>query len=113
MQQGFTELSDSQWQILEKILGETRKRKHSLRVIFNAILWINRTGAQWRMLDSKYPPWSTVYYYFKKWESEGFWEFALDVLTEGRRKTLNIGLTQKLRYDYLTELSYIHQGVDV
>ncbi len=89
MQEGFTELSDSQWQILEKILDSPRKRKHSLRIIFNAILWINRTGAQWRMLDSKYPPWSTVYYYFKKWVKEGLWEQALDFLTEDRRKTLN------------------------
>ena len=40
-----------------------RNRKHSLRVIINAIFFVNNTGTQWRNLDSKYPPWETVFYY--------------------------------------------------
>ena len=89
MQQGFTELSDSQWQKCSNLLNSPRKRKHSLREIFNAILWINRSGAQWRLLDSKYPKWQIVYYYFQKWTREGFLEQFLDSLIEMQRKAEN------------------------
>lgn len=71
MQTKFTELTDSQWQCIEKILEKEqgkRKRRHDLRRIMNAIFWITRTGVQWRNLDSKYPCWSIVYYYFNKWK---------------------------------------------
>ena len=70
MQTKFTELTDSQWQYIEKTLEKEqgkRKRQHDLREIFNAIIWMTRTGVQWRNLDSKYPGWHIVYYYFSKW----------------------------------------------
>lgn len=57
MNANFSKFSDSQWQVIEKIIDAPRKRKHSLRTILNAIFWINNTGVQWRNLDSKYPPW--------------------------------------------------------
>jgi transposase len=44
---------------------------HDLRVIMNAILWIVRTGTQWRNLDSKYPKWPSVYYHFYRWSRNG------------------------------------------
>jgi putative transposase len=68
MQTQFCELTDSQWAKIAKFLPTARKRKHDLRMIMNAILWIVRTGAQWRNLDSKYPAWQSVYYYFRQWK---------------------------------------------
>ena len=62
MQVSFSEFTDSQWQFIDKIIDDQRKRKHNLRVIVNAIFSINNTGSQWRNLDSKYPPWQTVFY---------------------------------------------------
>lgn len=62
MKKKFQEFTDSQWQVIEKILNDQRKRKHSLRTIINAIFFINNTGIQWRNLDSKYPPWETIFY---------------------------------------------------
>lgn len=85
----FHELTDSQWQIIEKILDDQRKRWHSLRTICNAILWINRTGAQWRELDKladTYPPWQTVYYHFRQFKLRGVWEELLDNLVVKERK---------------------------
>jgi putative transposase len=61
MKNKFQEFTDSQWQVIEKILNDQRKRKHSLRTIINAIFFINNTGVQWRNLDSKYPPWETIF----------------------------------------------------
>lgn len=80
MKHGFSEFTDSQWQYIEKILADTRKRKHSLRTILNAIFFINNTGVQWRNLDSKYPPYQTVFYHFSRLKRGGVWEQILDYL---------------------------------
>ena len=67
----MNELTDSQWQVIEKIIDD--QRWHPLRTMVNAILSINRTGAQWRELDSKYPPWQSVYYHFRQFKLRGIW----------------------------------------
>jgi transposase len=41
----FEEITDSQWEVMKDILNCQRKRKHDLRTIFNALLWLDRTGA--------------------------------------------------------------------
>ncbi len=46
MQTQFTELSDSQWEVLKDILPQQRKRKYDLRQITNAILYPHRVGSQ-------------------------------------------------------------------
>ena len=86
MKDKFHEFTDSQWQILEEIIGDTRKRKHSLRIILNAIFWINNTGCQWRNLDSKYPVWQTVFYHFTKFKERGIWEQIQDSLVVSERE---------------------------
>lgn len=63
-----TNLTDKQWQVIEKIINpQVRKRKHSLRNIMNAILYLLKTGCQWRMIPKDFAPWESVYYYFSKW----------------------------------------------
>ena len=47
---------------------------------------INNTGSQWRNLDSKYPPWQTVFYYFTQLKKNGAWENILDSLVISERK---------------------------
>jgi transposase len=86
MQTCYQELTDSQWEIIEKIIASKRKRWHSLRTICDAILWIVYTGSQWRNLESKFPPWQSVYYYFRKWQQAGVWEQILDALVVKERK---------------------------
>lgn len=44
------------------------------------------TGVQWRSLDSKYPPWQSVYYYFNKWAKTGIFEQILDELVVKERQ---------------------------
>ena len=81
MSQYSTNLTDKQWQVIEKIINpQERQRKHPLREIMNAILYINRTGCQWRMLPSNFAPWQTVYYYFRKWKLEGVIEDIMDTI---------------------------------
>jgi putative transposase len=71
MRTQFNEMTDFQWQVMQENLPAQlfdRKRQHDLRVIINAILWILNVGGQWRNLDSKYPPWQSVYYYYRKFK---------------------------------------------
>lgn len=69
-----TDLSETQWQFIKKTLQlDERKRKYSLRSIWNAVLYLVKTGCQWRMLPANFAKWQRVYYYYKKW-------FVLDCL---------------------------------
>jgi transposase len=51
-----------------------RPRRHSLRTIVNAILYLPRAGCAWRLLPLDWPPWRTVCHYFRKWRLDGTWE---------------------------------------
>lgn len=82
--QRFTKLTDSQWQVIKDFLGTGRKRKHCLRGIIDAIFKLNRTGCQWRNLESPFP-WQTVYYYFRKWKFTGSWAAMLAQLVKDER----------------------------
>ncbi len=70
----YVRLTDDQWEVIKEFLPIKRKRQHDLRDVFDAILWITRTGAQWRNLDTSFPPWSAVYYYFYRWSRRGVLE---------------------------------------
>lgn len=80
-----TDLTDSAWQVIEQILADKRKRKYSLRAILNALLYLTKTGCQWRLLPNDLPPWPLCYYYFWKWRNNGRWEKLNKALVERRR----------------------------
>ena len=75
-----TDLSETQWQFIKKTLQlDDRKRKHSLRCIWNAVYYLVKTGCQWRMLPTNYAKWQLVYYYYKKWgDNERNYELLID-----------------------------------
>ncbi len=66
MQTYQSDLSDSQWEVVEKLLDCQRKRKYDLRQILNGILSLLDNGVKWRNLPKEYPRWQSVYYYFRK-----------------------------------------------
>lgn len=77
----FSELTDSQWQVIEPMVeSKHRRRKNSLRAVLNAILKVACCGLQWRSLDDKYPPWQSVFYYFRKWQRTGVFKRILGFL---------------------------------
>ena len=85
-----TDLRETQWQFIQKTLElGTRKRKHSLRLIWNAINYLVKSGCQWRMLPSNFPKWQLVYYYYSKWSYLEQFDLLLSKLTE--RVRLNKG----------------------
>lgn len=71
-------LTDAQWQVIENKLPEhmlSRRRKWSLRQIFDAILYVLKNGCVRADIPSEYPPTGTVYYYFKTWRNNGLLEY--------------------------------------
>lgn len=67
-------LSDGAWKVIKPLLPSPqvrRPRELSLRQIINAILYVLKTGCQWRQLPRNFPPWSTVYYDFRRWRRDG------------------------------------------
>ena len=68
MRSSFQRLTDTQWELIKPFLNWDRKRVLNLREVFDAILYVTRTGLQWRNLsETNFPQWSAVYYYFRKW----------------------------------------------
>ena len=84
-----TDLNDTQWRIIVPLLPPPaptgRPRKHSWREIVNAIFYITSSGCAWRLLPHEFPPWKTVYTYFRKWRLDGSWERWNGVLREAVR----------------------------
>jgi putative transposase len=61
-------LSDSLWdEVKQDFETKKRKRKHSLQVTLSAVIYLLRTGCQWRMLPVQYGNWESIYYYYRKW----------------------------------------------
>ena len=72
-----TDLKYIEWQQIEQSFAPCklgRPRKWEMWLIINAILYVTRTGCQWRMLPKDLPPWQTVYGYFWRWTRTGKWE---------------------------------------
>jgi putative transposase len=67
---------------LAQAAGPGRKRSVNLREVVNAIFYRTHTGCQWRMLPKEFPDWRHVWYYYKKWTSDGTWQR----LNEGLRR---------------------------
>jgi putative transposase len=80
-----SDLTDAQWAHLSPLLpppGRGRPRQHEVRVLINAILYVLRTGCQWRLLPHDFPPWSTVYHHFRKWRDDDTWEPVMQALRQ-------------------------------
>lgn len=76
-------ITDNQWQFIKKTLNfKERKRKYDLRSVWNAIMYLVKTGCQWRMLPKDFPKWQLVYYYYSKWANAEDFDLLLSKLRE-------------------------------
>ena len=84
-----TDLTDAEWKHIEPFVAAPkcrgRQRIHSPREILNAVFYILRSGCPWRLLPREYPPWKSVYHYFRQWRINGTFE------------QLNAALRERLR----------------
>jgi transposase len=76
-------VTDAQWELIAPMVAVRlggRPPIHSRRRIVDAILYVNRTGCSWRQLPHDFPPWDTVYWYFKTWNEAGVTDRIHDAL---------------------------------
>jgi putative transposase len=104
-----SDITDSQWTLIEPHLppepGGGRPRKTDVRDVVDAVLYILRTGCQWRYLPIDFPPKSTVWRYFDQWRRDGTLDRVHDLL---RRKVR----TMEKPYHPRTSASVDSQSVD-
>ncbi len=95
------ELTDAQWKLIEplipeneRLIGGRRGRPwRSAREVLNGILWILRTGAPWKDLPSRYPPYQSCHRRFQRWVRAGVMERILQALARDlkERGKLDLG----------------------
>jgi putative transposase len=73
-----TDLSDAEWRCVDPHLpgpkGRGRPKIHGSRAILDAVFYVLKSGCPWRLLPKDFPPWKSVYDWFRKWRIDGTWE---------------------------------------
>src|ERR687893_2922201 len=104
-----SDLTDEQWALIEPNLPAAphggRPRKTDMRDVVDAILYILRTGCQWRYLPGDLPPKSTVWRYFDGWRRDG----TLDTIHDRLRRQVRAA---EKPYHPRTTASVDSQSVD-
>jgi putative transposase len=79
-----SDLRDDEYARIEPLLPGPaacgRPRKHAWRALLDGVFYLVRTGCQWRALPKEFPPWQTVYHYWRAWRLDGTWERLHTVL---------------------------------
>src|SRR5262245_18379754 len=88
-----TDVTDAQWDILPPLLpketwtpGSRGRPPCPLRREGNGMLYVNKTGCQWRMRPKDFGPWETVYGYLRRWRRAGVWERVMTDLHQVVRR---------------------------
>jgi putative transposase len=87
-----TDLSDNEWGYIKPYLpvptGRGRPKIHGSRAILDAVFYVLKTGCPWRLLPKDFPPWKSVYDWFRKWRIDGTFERLNAALRELLRARL-------------------------
>jgi putative transposase len=79
-----SDMTDREWEYIKDMIPAAktggRKRVTDMRQTLNAIFYLTRAGCAWRYLPLEYPPWQTVYGYFRKWRLDKTWQHIHDRL---------------------------------
>jgi putative transposase len=77
------DLNDGQARVLEPLIPQPARRgrkRTPWRTVLNAICYVLRSGGAWRLLPKNYPPWQTVYGWYRRWQQGGVWQKIHDTL---------------------------------
>ena len=114
-----SDLTDEQWELIKKHFDKGnhgKSRKHKQIDLVNAVFYIIKTGCQWRFLPKEYPPWKTVYSFYKRAKDKEIWNKMTQDLVEKSR--LNMGRNAKPTYSIIdsqsikTTSNAIERGID-
>ena len=79
-----SDLTDAQWELVEPHIPPEkwggRTRAVPMREVVNGILYLSRTGCQWRAIPHDLPNWNTVRHYYDRFRDDGTWERVHDLL---------------------------------
>ena len=95
------DLTDEQWAVLEPLIPEPLRRADGrgrpwkpARDVLNGILWILRTGAPWKDMPDRYPPYQTCHRRFQQWDREGVMDRILVTLAEDLKERGDLDLSE-------------------
>ena len=81
-----SDLSDAEWAMIEPRLPHRhrlgRPPKTEMRCVVNALLYMVRTGCQWRQPPREFPPYTTVQHYFYGWRESRCWSKSMSLPVE-------------------------------
>ncbi len=100
-----SDVTAGQWKLIQPSIPPPkwggRPRAHDMRAVVNAMLYVVRTGCSWRQMPHDFPPWETVYRYFRHFQRDGTWEHMHDRLRvqvrrkAGRKPTPSAGIIDR------------------
>ena len=95
------DLTDEQWAVVSPFIPEAPRREDGKgrprvdsRIILDGILWIMRTGAPWKDLPERYPPYQTCHRRFQEWVKAGVFEDILKALVKDMKERGDLDLTE-------------------
>jgi transposase len=95
------DLTEAQWAMVERLIQKPRRRKDGRgrpwrepREVLGGILWVLRTGAPWKDLPQRYPPYQTCHRRFQHWCRNGTLKRILNALAEDLYERGGIDLTE-------------------
>src|SRR4051812_35164733 len=80
-----TDLTDAQFALIQPFLPQPKKMGRpmaDLHAVVNGILYLVRSGCQWRLLPHDFPPWSTVHTWYRRWRRDGTWDQMHEALRQ-------------------------------
>jgi putative transposase len=79
-----SDVTDEQWMVVELLIPAAKHggapRTVDMRLIFNTILYVNKSGCQWAMIPKDLAKRSTTFDYFSAWKKDGTWQKIMDAL---------------------------------
>lgn len=94
------DLTDKQWDVLKPLFEPKRRSDgrgrpwRDARDVLNGVLWVLRTGAPWKDLPDRYPPYQTCHRRFQQWRRTGVLRDVLERLAEDLRRRGKLDLTE-------------------
>ena len=95
------DLTDEQWAVLEPLIPDPLRRADGrgrpwkpARDVLNGILWILRTGAPWKDMPDRYPPYQTCHRRFQQWDREGVMDRILVALAADLKERGDLDLSE-------------------
>lgn len=99
----LTDLTDSQWELIKGHFAGMRTYKWPKRELVNAVLYFEKAGCQWRLLPHDFPPFATVWSFYRRAKLSGLWERILCDLVKKTR--INAGRSANPSYGIIDSQS--------